>query len=79
MEETRQHPPLRDGGDARKRLSAFAFHLIGYVAVLAVLVPLNITFMPDDPWFLLPLLGWGSVLAVHAAHVMGLFEHFRKG
>ena len=79
MEETRQHPPLRDRGNARKRLRAFGFHLIGYFAVLVVLVPLNMTFMPDDPWFLLPLLGWGSVLAFHAAHVMGLFEHFRKG
>ncbi len=79
MEETRQHPPLRNRGDARKRLRAFGFHLIGYVAVLVFLVVLNIALMPDDPWFLLPLLGWGSVLAFHAAHVMGLFEHFRKG
>ncbi len=79
MEETRQHPPLRDLRRARERLRAFGFHLIGYVAVLVVLVALNIALMPDDPWFLLPLLGWGSVLALHAAHVMGLFEHFRKG
>ncbi len=70
---------MRDGGPARKRLRAFGFHLIGYFAVLVVLVPLNIAFMPDDPWFLLPLLGWGSVLALHAAHVMGLFDSFRKG
>ena len=79
MEETRQHPPLRERGKARNRLRAFAFHLIGYFAVLVVLVPLNIALMPDDPWFLLPLLGWGSVLAIHAAHVMGLFDPFRSG
>ena len=28
--------------------------------------------------FLLPLVGWGAVLAVHAAYAMGLFSAFRK-
>ncbi len=70
---------MRARGDARKRLRAFGFHLIGYFASMVVLVPLNIALMPDDPWFLLPLIGWGSVLALHAAHVMGLFDSFRQG
>jgi hypothetical protein len=70
---------LRKLSPARKRLRAFGFHLIGYFAAMVLLVPLNLGLMPGDPWFLLPLLGWGSVLALHAAHVMGLFDPFRKG
>jgi hypothetical protein len=31
-----------------------------------------------EPWFLLPMIGWGGVLAIHAAHVMGLFDIFMK-
>ena len=27
-------------------------------------------------WFLLPLVGWGAVLALHVAYVMGLFAIF---
>ena len=70
---------MRERGRARKRLRAFAFHLVGYFALVFVLVPFNVVQMPDNPWFLLPLLGWGSVLALHAAYVMGLFDVFRKG
>jgi hypothetical protein len=79
MEETRQHPPVKEGERARKRLRGFAFHLIGYFALLFILVPFNFVQMPENPWILLPLLGWGSVLALHAAHVMGLFDVLRKG
>ena len=79
MEETRQHPPVKEHGRARKRLRGFAFHLVGYFALIFVLVPFNIVQMPENPWFLIPMLGWGIVLALHAAHVMGLFDLLRKG
>ena len=80
MEETRQHSPLKEGGRerARKRLRGFAIHLIGYFALVLVLVPINVVQMPDNPWILLPMLGWGTVLAFHAAYVMGLFDTFRR-
>jgi len=37
-------------------------------------VPLNLYFLPDNPLFLLPMIGWGAVLGLHAANAMGLFQ-----
>jgi len=41
---------------------------------MIVLVALNVVYTPDRTWFLLPLVGWGSALALHAAYAMGLFN-----
>jgi hypothetical protein len=79
MEKTRQHPPVKERQLARKRLRGFAFHLVGYFALLFILVPFNIVQMPENPWFLIPMLGWGIVLAIHVAYVMGLFDLLRQG
>lgn len=62
----------------RRRLKHFGTHLIGYFVVMIVLVPINMMNTPQNPWFMIPMVGWGSVLAVHAAYVMGLFDIFRK-
>ncbi len=59
---------------ARKRLKGFGTHLIRYFMAMVVLVPVNFTLSPENPWFLLPMIGWGSVLALHAAYAMGLFR-----
>ncbi len=58
----------------RRRLIGFGVHLAVYFLVMLVVVPLNFWMSPDDIWFLLPMVGWGSVLALHVAYVMGLFE-----
>ncbi len=58
----------------RARLRAFGWHLIGYFAVMIVLVAVNFVLTPDDPWFVFPMVGWGAVLAVHAAYAMELFS-----
>lgn len=55
------------------RLKGFRWHMIGYFAVMAALVPANLLLAPDRPWFVLPMVGWGAVLAAHTAWVMGLF------
>jgi hypothetical protein len=74
VEETRQHPPVEDR--QRRRLRGFLWHLLAYVAVIAVCAAINHMTNPGNPWFLLPLVGWGSVLALHVAYVMGLFRVF---
>ncbi len=53
-------------------------HLLGYFMVMVVLVPLNYFVSPENPWFVLPMVGWGSVLALHVAWVMGLFDGLIK-
>jgi hypothetical protein len=59
---------------ARRRRNGFALHLAAYFALIALVVPLNLFLIaPDTPWFLLPMVGWGAVLAVHCAFAMGLF------
>jgi uncharacterized membrane protein len=62
---------------AVNRLRGFIWHLIVYFAVNTVCVAVNVLFMPESTWFVLPLVGWGSLLAVHAAYAMGLFKVFR--
>ena len=67
-----------DGGThARRCLRGFGIHLLAYFAGMAVLVGLSVFFSPENPWTLAPVIGWGAVLAVHAAYAMGLLDVFR--
>lgn len=59
---------------ARKRLRGFAMHLLAYFAMMLVLVPLNLFLNPETLWFVFPLVGWGSMLAIHVTFVMGLWD-----
>ncbi len=73
MEEAQQYPAVKDEEGARRRLRGFGLHLIGYFAVMAALVAVNLLATPENPWFVWPGVGWGGILAVHAAYAMGLF------
>ena len=78
MEETQQHPPVKEDNveedsDAGRRLRRFGLHLIGYFMVMGVLFTVNLMVTPDILWFVWPGVGWGGVLAIHVAYVMGLF------
>ena len=59
--------------DAQQRLKGFGLHLLGYFVAMLVIVPVNLFVYDSSIWFVLPLVGWGSVLAVHVAYAMGLF------
>lgn len=56
------------------RLKGFGFHLALYFVIMVILATVNFFYWPDNPWFVLPMVGWGSVLGLHAAYAMGLFE-----
>ena len=58
---------------ARRRLRGFGLHLAGYFVVVVALVAINMLSNPENPWFVWPMVGWGGVLAIHAAFAMGLF------
>ena len=62
----------RDNG----RLRILIMHLISYFVVSAVAFVINVTTDRETAWFVLPMVGWGSVLALHVAYVMGLFDVF---
>ncbi|MBL6936173.1 MAG: 2TM domain-containing protein [Alphaproteobacteria bacterium] len=62
---------------AETRLKGFIRHLGAYFVVMAVLVAVNF-LTSETPWFLLPLVGWGAVLSLHAAYAMGLFGALGK-
>ena len=64
---------------ARRRLRGFVWHLTGYFAAMLVIVPANLILTPDTAWFVLPMVGWGGVLAIHVAYAMGLFDIFANG
>ena len=58
----------------RARLRGFGIHLLGYFVVMAALVAVTLAANPETtPWFVLPMVAWGGVLAIHVAYVMGLF------
>lgn len=80
MEKTRQHSALSEKRRAeerdRRRLRVFLNHLAAYFAAVVACVLLNQAIDPGHPWFVLPMIGWGGVLALRAAQVMGLFEVF---
>ena len=61
--------------EARRCLKKFALHIFGYFVTMFILVPLNIYVYDSMIWFVFPLVGWGSALAIHAAFVLGLFGH----
>jgi hypothetical protein len=64
---------------ARRRRNGFALHLALYFLLMAILVPVNLLWIARaTPWFLLPMVGWGAVLAVHCAFAMGLFDRFSR-
>lgn len=62
----------------RARLVGFRNHLIAYFVAMIVLVPVNLLTDPENPWFVWPMVGWGPILALHAAYAMGLFAAFRR-
>lgn len=62
---------------AHRRLRGFGLHLIAYFGVMIILVAANFMLTPEDPWFVVPMVGWGAALGVHAAFAMGLFKIFR--
>lgn len=56
-----------------RRLRGFAIHLLIYFGAMIVLVPVNLFVYTGTLWVVLPMVGWGSVLAVHVAYLLGLF------
>jgi hypothetical protein len=56
----------------------FLVHLAVYFAATIVLVVANLWLRPDKLVVVWPLLAWGAVLALHAAHVMGLLPVRRR-
>lgn len=60
--------------DAKVR--GFFIHLFVYVAVNALLIIVNLLYMPTYHWFVFPLLGWGVALA---AHGYAVFHRKRPG
>lgn len=59
---------------ARQRQRGLALHFAGYIIIVSSLFVINFLWLKGGPWFVLPMVGWGSVLALHVAWVMGLFD-----
>jgi hypothetical protein len=72
------HDQAETEAASRRRLKGFVLHLAGYFVVTAALVAINLATEAEEPWFLLPVVGWGSVLALHAAYAMGLFAFLKR-
>jgi hypothetical protein len=49
----------------RRERKAFTVHSIAYAIGSSILVAINLLFVPQVLWFVFPLVGWGSGLAIH--------------
>jgi len=67
------HDGEKDKRD-RNRQRGLALHFAGYIIIVSALFAVNFFWLTGEPWFVLPMVGWGSVLALHVAWVMGLFD-----
>ena len=49
----------------RRERKAFTIHAIAYATSNSILIAINLLFVPQSLWFVFPLAGWGSGLAIH--------------
>jgi hypothetical protein len=49
----------------RREKKAFTIHAIAYAIGNSALIAINLLFVPQVLWFVFPLVGWGSGLAIH--------------
>jgi hypothetical protein len=49
----------------RREKKAFTIHTIAYAIGNSILIAINLLFVPQYLWFMFPLFGWGSGLAIH--------------
>lgn len=59
---------------AGKKMKGFANHLIAFVVVMALVVPLNTMLRPDEPWYLVLGIGWGLIIAIHLIVATGVLS-----
>ena len=57
-----------------KRIHLFRYHLAAFFLCILLLTTLKFLINIADIWFVFFLLGWGGVLALHVAYVMGLLD-----
>ena len=61
-----------DTGEGGRRMAGFRRHMLAFVVASLLLGAVNMLTDPARPWFLLAMVAWGGILAVHVAHVMGM-------
>jgi hypothetical protein len=49
----------------RRERKAFTIHALAYAIGTSILIAINLLFVPQFLWFMVPLAGWGSGLATH--------------
>ncbi len=49
----------------RREKKAFNIHAIAYAIGNSILIAINLLFVPQFLWFMFPLVGWSSGLAIH--------------
>jgi len=60
-------------------LKHFYLNLVLFVVINLILFLLNITFTPDNLWFIWPLVGYGIGVIVHAILVFGFSRPYGLG
>lgn len=61
-----------DAGEGGRRMAGFRRHMLAFAVASLLLGAANMLIDPARPWFLLAVIAWGGILAVHVAYVMGI-------
>lgn len=66
------------GGSEHRRIVGLRIHFVAFALIMLVALVVALAVDPGAAgWLVLPLVGWGSVLALHVAWVMGLLDILR--
>ena len=65
-----------DSVRAKAHLRGLMIHFLVNFGISTAAFVINVTTDSATAWFVLPVVGWGSVLALHVAYLMGLFDIF---
>lgn len=60
----------------RRERKAFTIHALAYTIGNSILITINLLFVPQFLWFVFPLVGWGSGLAIH--YYLGVHTALRR-
>lgn len=60
----------------RRERKAFTIHALTYAIGNSILISINLLFVPQFLWFVFPLVGWSSGLAIH--YYLGVHTALRR-
>lgn len=66
MEIDKNSPAYKRAKKQAREIRSFYINLTCYSIIIPILIIINLTFTPDNYWFLFSMIGWGTGLFFHS-------------